>query len=191
MTISTENFISVNVGATANDGTGDELRTAFTKVNQNFSNISGKGFVAGNIDVTNSIEADGNITASYINGNVITANSAVVSGDLDLTGDTTLNGDAVVTGTLEIQGNTTADIIYANAVLSQAGGSLLTDYQGNIGALEVLGNLTSSGNIIVANTYVPVSNSSIGTAGQMVWDQDYVYICVDTNTWKRANLSTW
>lgn len=178
MTISTENFISVGIGATANDGTGDELRTAFTKVNENFSNISTIGFVAANIDVTGSIEADGNITASYINGNV-SASSIALSGDIDVT------GDAVITGNLEIQGDTTVDVIYANSLLTQDGGSILTAYEGNIGALEVLGNL------IVSNTYVPSSNSSVGTAGQIVWDDGHVYICVDTDTWKRANLSTW
>ena len=29
----------INVGSQANDGTGDDLRTAFTKVNNNFANI--------------------------------------------------------------------------------------------------------------------------------------------------------
>lgn len=31
---------TINVGTTANDGTGDPLRTAFQKVNQNFSNVN-------------------------------------------------------------------------------------------------------------------------------------------------------
>lgn len=184
MTISTENFVSVNIGATANDGTGDELRTAFTKVNENFSNISTKGFVAGNIDVNGSIEADGNVTASYLNGNLVTSS-------ITLSGDLTVPGDASVDGNLVIQGDTTADVVYANAYVFQDGSNPLSVYEGNVAALEVLGNLTSSGNIIVANTYVPASRTSVGTAGQMVWDQDYVYICVDTNSWKRANLSIW
>ena len=49
MTISTEEFLAVGVGASANDGTGDSLRAAFIKVNNNFSNISDIGFDAGNI----------------------------------------------------------------------------------------------------------------------------------------------
>lgn len=173
MTISTENFISVGVGATANDGTGDELRTAFTKVNNNFSNISTIGFVAANIDVTGSIEADGNITTTaYINGNVI-ASSLDVTGDIDATG------------------NITVETVYANTYLLQSGADPVTGFSGNMAALEVLGNLIGSGNVIVSNTYVPSSNSSVGTAGQIVWDDGHVYICVDTDTWKRANLSTW
>jgi hypothetical protein len=33
---------------------------------------------------------------------------------------------------------------------------------------------------------VPASSSSPGTVGDVAWDQAYVYICVDTNTWRRS-----
>ena len=39
MTISTEAFLAINVGASANDGTGDSLRAAFIKINDNFDQI--------------------------------------------------------------------------------------------------------------------------------------------------------
>lgn len=51
--------------------------------------------------------------------------------------------------------------------------------------------MTVSGNTVLHNNYVPGSASSSGTAGQIVWDSGYVYVCVANNTWKRANLSTW
>ena len=54
-----------------------------------------------------------------------------------------------------------------------------------------IGNINTSGNLITANTYVPSANNSAGSAGQITWDGDYVYVCVATDTWKRANLSTW
>lgn len=109
MTITTEQFIEVNIGTSPNDGTGDALRDAFVKVNANFSNISTVGFVAGNIDVSYGIE----------------------------TGQATVNG-----------------------------------------------------NLIVGSGYVPTSNTASGTAGQIVWDSGNVYICVATNTWKRAALTS-
>ena len=62
MTISTEAFLAVGVGASANDGTGDSLRAAFNKVNNNFSYISDIGFDAANINVSGSIEIAGNIS---------------------------------------------------------------------------------------------------------------------------------
>lgn len=55
MTISTQPFIAVNVGTTANDGSGDDLRTAFIKVNDNFQYMGNTGFNAGNIAVNGSI----------------------------------------------------------------------------------------------------------------------------------------
>lgn len=37
----------------------------------------------------------------------------------------------------------------------------------------------------------PSSSSDNGTKGDICWDNDYIYVCVDTNTWKRSGLSTW
>lgn len=37
----------------------------------------------------------------------------------------------------------------------------------------------------------PASASAPGTKGQVVVTTDYIYICVATDTWKRAALSTW
>jgi len=37
----------------------------------------------------------------------------------------------------------------------------------------------------------PASASANGTAGDIRYDSNYVYICVATNTWKRAALATW
>jgi hypothetical protein len=64
MTITTQSFTAINVGTTANDGTGDDLRTAFIKVNDNFQYMGNTGFNAGNIAVNGSIEIDGNATAN-------------------------------------------------------------------------------------------------------------------------------
>lgn len=63
MTISTSQYVSVNLGAAANDGTGDELRTAFYKVNQNFGNYETVGFPTANI------VASGTVQAAYFTGN--------------------------------------------------------------------------------------------------------------------------
>ena len=73
MTITTSQFIAVNVGVTANDGTGDDLRTAFTKINDNFANISDIGYSAANISVTGDVVAVGNITAANITASDVIA----------------------------------------------------------------------------------------------------------------------
>jgi hypothetical protein len=37
----------------------------------------------------------------------------------------------------------------------------------------------------------PASASATGTAGDIRYDADYIYVCTATNTWKRAALATW
>lgn len=37
----------------------------------------------------------------------------------------------------------------------------------------------------------PASISAPGNAGDICWDSGYVYVCIDTNSWKRAALATW
>ena len=43
----------------------------------------------------------------------------------------------------------------------------------------------------IASTGAPATATSTGTAGEIKYDSDYVYICVATNTWKRSALATW
>ena len=37
----------------------------------------------------------------------------------------------------------------------------------------------------------PPTRTSTGTAGQVAYDADYVYVCVATDSWRRAALSIW
>ena len=37
----------------------------------------------------------------------------------------------------------------------------------------------------------PASATATGTTGDIVWDSGYIYVCVATNTWKRAEITTW
>lgn len=37
----------------------------------------------------------------------------------------------------------------------------------------------------------PASSTSTGTAGEVVWDDTYIYVCIATDTWKRALIETW
>ena len=37
----------------------------------------------------------------------------------------------------------------------------------------------------------PASASATGTTGDIAWDMNYIYVCVATDTWKRAALGTW
>lgn len=83
MTISLQ---QINVGNTANDGTGDTLRDAFQIINENFSIIETVGGISGIANGTSSVSipaVDGAITMSSgatSNVVVINASGATVTG---------------------------------------------------------------------------------------------------------------
>lgn len=47
------------------------------------------------------------------------------------------------------------------------------------------------GKLIGVGSYPPSSISSPGDTGTMTWDNSYFYVCIATNSWKRAALTTW
>ena len=47
-------------------------------------------------------------------------------------------------------------------------------------------------NVVNINTSkTPASAGATGTLGDVCWDSSYIYVCVGTNTWKRAAIATW
>ena len=67
--------------------------------------------------------------------------------------------------------------------------------------VQSAGTLTSMAAITAANitlgarpiipTHTPASATATGTAGEIAWDANYIYICTATNTWKRVAIGTW
>lgn len=55
----------INIGAAANDGTGDPLRDCFDKINDNFSELYAKGPAGANFDLSNN-----DIEATNSNGGI-------------------------------------------------------------------------------------------------------------------------
>ena len=51
-------------------------------------------------------------------------------------------------------------------------------------------NLLADRHVIINGT-VPATASSSGIRGAVIYDDDYIYMCVQPNTWKRAAISTW
>ncbi len=50
--------------------------------------------------------------------------------------------------------------------------------------------INENGFVIKAGA-VPASATDTGMTGQIAWDNNFLYLAVGTNTWKRAALSTW
>ena len=110
-------IISINDGARPNDGTGDDIRDAFIKVNNNFGNISSQlsqfnqdwtnaniefnlnanfGNIS-NLFVSNSTGITSNFTGNTSSGNII-ANTGLYSSTVTyLTGNTYVSGNIIPT----------------------------------------------------------------------------------------------
>jgi hypothetical protein len=53
------------------------------------------------------------------------------------------------------------------------------------------GTVTASKYALMALNTAPVSAAATGTLGEIRIDASFIYVCVATNTWKRAALTTW
>jgi hypothetical protein len=126
----------INYGASANDGQGDPLRTAFIKTDDNFDNIWLAGPVGSNVQITNNtigvLNTNGNLILSPNGVGVIQTNNTVVP----------RSNKTYDLGSANLQYRT----VYANAA------SFLS--LGLAGDLTVGGNLTVQGNIIQVGNIV-------------------------------------
>jgi len=55
---------------------------------------------------------------------------------------------------------------------------------GNAGSVRIYGDLQLT-------TKTPASATATGTVGTITYDNDYIYICIATDTWKRVGIATW
>lgn len=61
----------------------------------------------------------------------------------------------------------------------------------NVVNANTLNANTLNANTLYVTNATPASATATGVKGQIVWDTNYIYVCVATNTWKRAAISTW
>jgi len=61
-----------------------------------------------------------------------------------------------------------------------------------IGTTEPSAKLDVNSDILRLRTAkTPASAGAAGNAGDICWDADYIYVCVATNSWKRAAIAAW
>lgn len=48
-----------------------------------------------------------------------------------------------------------------------------------------------TGKFYVSTSQTPASATEACTAGQIAWDSGFIYVCVATDTWKKAAIATW
>jgi hypothetical protein len=169
----------INVGATANDGTGDGLRTAYIKCNDNFkslfdttitpteiingtSNVS----VADSANVTISIAGSSNVvtfsgTETSISGNVTIATDLDVGNSLTITQDFTIGDQLIVNGTIG------SNLLPDTNATRYLGNSTLRYQEVNSVIIDATGNITSGGNVqggnIIALNDVVIGGNKVTT----------------------------
>ena len=145
-------FANVNVGAAANDGTGDPLRDAFIKIDQNFANIADGGATgvssvagrSGNVVLTIN-DVAGAVSLSVLNSALIASNAHAIS---------TINSftsDAAAAIYNDVATNLSSDIadVAANIVSNSNALAPLVSFQANLTA---------------ANTHIQTLDANLGTA---------------------------
>ena len=161
---------TVNIGAVANDGTGDQLRNAFDKLNDNFDEVYGNNFVteamlnddivgAAELKVTGNgtagqiLKSDGDGTFSWINNDEGDLTAIVAGTGLDgtdLSGPIpTINIEDGGVGTTQLADDAvTADKI-ANAV-----NTLISDNTAKITNATHTGDVTGATALTIVNDAV-------------------------------------
>ena len=93
----------------------------------------------------------------------------------DFQDDATFQGDLTIEGKLFVK-----DILYTGP-----GGAFTIE---NIAGLTVEGNI-STASLFLDITNPPLSSADTGSAGSFTVDQQYLYVCVSENTWRRVTMS--
>ena len=166
-------YQSIGLGTTADDGTGDTLRTGGDKVNDNFVElytILGTGSV-----LTSGISSTATVVtlaAPTISGVV---GGTQTSATITTLATTTVNGTTVNAGTLALAAGSVTDrsgaIDFGNENLTTAGsattGSLKIDDGGTIGTASSTSAITiaSTGIVTFVDDILLKNDGTIGTAG--------------------------
>ena len=141
---------TINIGTTANDGTGDQLRSAFDKVNDNFTELYSDD--AGDVG---SIVAGTGISVNQATGDVTVTNSlpnATHTGDVTGSAALTIADDAI----------TTDKIINDAVTADKLANSINTEITANTAKVT---NATHTGDV-TGSTALTIANDAV-TAGKL------------------------
>lgn len=108
---------TINIGAVANDGTGDPIRSAFDTVNDNFSFIQAGLFAGTESSIISAVSVTGGylfsnsyvLATTYVNAASLVGNTVTSNGNLYVSRDGAyIVGNVTVVGNLNISGSQTA-----------------------------------------------------------------------------------
>ena len=127
------------------------------------------------------ITSVGVLTTVVATGNISTTGNLIVTGNVESTG--LIRGVTVLA---------TGNLVGGNANITTSVNTLLVN-AANISAVDISASrITTSSNVSVGGilSSLPQTKAAnaTGTAGQICWDSNYIYVCTATNTWKRAEI---
>jgi len=168
----------INVGVTYPDGTAATPSITFNSTKATglyLSGISTLGFTTAGV-LRSTIDSNGNFS-------VLSAGSATAPSVAVGTG-TTYSPGIYSPGTDQVAISTNG----TGRLFVDASGRLLVGGSPDSGGalLQVFGD-----RIRIGTAKTPASATATGTAGEICWDANYIYVCTATNTWKRVAISTW
>tara|TARA_R110000851_G_scaffold151486_5_gene292698 strand:- start:659 stop:2836 length:2178 start_codon:yes stop_codon:yes gene_type:complete len=178
----------INVGVTANDGTGDGLRSAYIKCNDNFNELYNSSItptaitngtsniaVANNANVTISVAGSANVVTFAGSTTAFTGN-ATISGDLTIANSLSITQDVTIGDQLIINGSFGSNVLPDTNNTRNLGNTTLRFASMNTVLINAIGNITttaniSGGNLISSGSHITTGNVTGGnliTAGQVV-----------------------
>lgn len=186
---------TINIGAVANDGTGDPIRTAFDTVNDNFQFIQGGLFAGTEPSIINAVSVTGGYLYSnsyvyattYVNAGSIVSNTVTSNGNLYVSQDGAyIIGNVNIIGNLSVTGsqqssqssNSTAPIIliHSNAAPYTTNDGkdigLEWQYYDTVDKYGFLGRQNSSGSLVYLDNVTDTANViTAGTFGNVQFGQ--------------------
>jgi hypothetical protein len=153
--------------------------------------LAGNATIAGSLVLT----GDGTVTGKLAVGQSLGTEQLNVSGLVAFNGGSgTSNALKITGGSANIIFGFTAASATAN-IANSLGGIDFTTLAGIRLSIGSGGNVTinspTAGYALGIPTKTPASAAATGTAGNISWDANFIYVCTAANTWKRVAIATW
>jgi hypothetical protein len=154
--------LNINIGSKANDKSGDTLRTAFDKINLNFT------------------ELYSNLT-TYLPNPTSNSGKFLTTDGVNLVWQTLPTPDPV---SAPIAAGSAAPVTHPEGTLwfDDVSGRLYVYFDSS----WIDASPKGVAGAIMSGTKASNAN---GTVGQISYDANYIYVCTATNTWKRSPLT--
>jgi hypothetical protein len=178
------------------------------------STLTGNTTVGGTLEVTDATTLTGPVRLTTGSSGIVAIGGGSAAGGLiRMTGVSGTNGYGRIAAS--VSANRTIEIVDANNINGNYGNTIqdhptlrirsvtsaatATNQWGSFDHDTTSFNIrTGVGPVVVRSPInisgseaTPASASATCTKGAMRFDADYIYICIATNTWKRADLTTW